>query len=43
LTWKEFDVNWVQIKVLEKLGLIKNVYALDLEAEASKVQLKKAA
>jgi len=43
LTWREFDVNWLQIRVLEKLGLIKNVYALDLEAETAKAGLKKAA
>ncbi len=30
LTWREFDVNWVQIKLMEKLGLVKNVYAYDL-------------
>jgi fatty-acid desaturase len=33
LTWKEFDVNWVQIKVLEKLGLFKEVYEYDLKTE----------
>lgn len=31
LTWKEFDVNWVQIRMLEKLGLAKGVYAYSLE------------
>ena len=30
LTWKEFDVNWVQIRILEKLGLLKDVYAYEL-------------
>ncbi|MBV9215034.1 MAG: fatty acid desaturase [Acidobacteria bacterium] len=43
LTRKEFDINWIQIKALEKLGLIRNVYAYDLEAEAAKARLKKAA
>jgi len=43
LTWKEFDFNWMQIFALEKLGLIKDVYALDLDAEAAKLKLKKAA
>ena len=33
LTWYEFDVNWVQIKALEKLGLVKKVYAYKLEKE----------
>ena len=31
LTWREFDVNWVQIRLLEKLGLVKDVYAYRLE------------
>jgi sn-1 stearoyl-lipid 9-desaturase len=30
LTWREFDVNWVQIRIAEKFGLIKNVYAYEL-------------
>lgn len=44
LTWKELDVNWIQIRLLEKLGLLKNVYAYDLatESEAPK-ELRKAA
>jgi stearoyl-CoA desaturase (delta-9 desaturase) len=33
LTWKEIDVNWIQIRILEKLGLVKDVYAYDLEDE----------
>jgi sn-1 stearoyl-lipid 9-desaturase len=33
LTAREFDVNWVQIRALEKAGLISDVYAYDLEAE----------
>jgi fatty-acid desaturase len=43
LTWREFDVNWVQLVVLEKLGLIKDVYAYDLKAESGTRELKKAA
>ena len=31
LNWKEFDVNWIQIRLLEKLGLVKDVYAYRLE------------
>ena len=34
LTWKEFDINWMQLRVLETLGLIKNVYAYDLATES---------
>ncbi|MDQ3180805.1 MAG: fatty acid desaturase [Acidobacteriota bacterium] len=33
LTWYEFDVNWLQIKALEKIGLAKKVYAYELEKE----------
>jgi stearoyl-CoA desaturase (delta-9 desaturase) len=42
LTWKEVDANWIQIWMLEKLGLIQDVYAYDIDAESSKV-MKKAA
>ncbi len=42
LTWREFDVNWVQIRLLEKLGLMSDVYAIDLEAEEAKVYKKAA-
>ncbi len=31
LTWYEFDVNWIQIKALEKIGLAKKVYAYELK------------
>lgn len=44
LTWREFDVNWVQIRLLEKLGLVSNVYAYDLATEKEDVAaLRKAA
>ena len=43
LTPREFDVNWVQIKALEKLGLISEVYAYDIATESESVQMKKAA
>lgn len=33
LTRREFDINWVQICGLEKLGLVDNVYAYDLSDE----------
>ena len=42
LTWREFDPNWVQIRALEKLGVIRDVYALDLEAEEAQVYMKAA-
>jgi fatty-acid desaturase len=42
LTWFEFDPNWVQIRALEKLGIIKDVYALDLEADEAEVYAKAA-
>ncbi len=31
LRWFEFDVNWVQIRLLEMLGLAKNVYSYQIE------------
>ena len=42
LTWREIDLNWIQIRGLEKLGLIKDVYALDLEGEEAQVYMKAA-
>src|SRR5262249_30257365 len=27
LSWREIDINWIQIWLMEKLGLIKDVYA----------------
>lgn len=44
LTWKEFDVNWVQLRVLEKLGLATDVYAYDLATQSEEPKsMKKAA
>ena len=44
LTAREFDVNWVQIRALEKMGLITDVYAVDLaDVESSATELRKAA
>lgn len=43
-TWREFDVNWVQIRILETLGLVDNVYAYDLKTQSETPrELKKAA
>jgi fatty-acid desaturase len=35
LTWKEFDINWIQLRLFEKLGLIDDLYGYELEKEAS--------
>ncbi|HVQ57212.1 MAG TPA: fatty acid desaturase [Pyrinomonadaceae bacterium] len=39
LRWYEFDVNWIQIKLLEKLGVIENVFAFDLKSEEPEEQI----
>lgn len=37
IAWYEFDINWIQIWLLEKLGIAKNVYAYSLnEKKAEK-------
>jgi Fatty-acid desaturase len=41
LTWKEFDINWIQIRLLEKLGLVKDVYAFDLKENQEKATSSK--
>jgi stearoyl-CoA desaturase (delta-9 desaturase) len=33
LAWYEFDINWVVIRVLEKVGLLTSVYAYDLRSK----------
>ena len=43
LTWKEIDLNWMQIWTLEKLGLATDVYAYRLENEEAEESLQKAA
>ncbi len=44
LTWFEFDVNWVQIKFLEKLGLLKDVHAFEFEDQETAAEpMRKAA
>jgi fatty-acid desaturase len=42
LTWHEFDPNWMQIRLMEKIGLITNVYAYDLATERE-TEMRKAA
>ena len=39
LTWKEVDINWLQIKFLEKIGLATKVHAFDLKKEKNKSAL----
>ncbi len=39
LAWYEFDINWIEIKVMEKLGLVSQVYAYSVETERAE-QLK---
>ncbi len=44
LTWREIDINWYQLQILQKLGIIKNVYAYDLATESeSPREMRKAA
>jgi stearoyl-CoA desaturase (delta-9 desaturase) len=43
MAWYEFDVNWVQLKILEKLGLAKKVYAYKMEQRETVGALQKAA
>lgn len=44
LTWHEVDPNWIQIRLLEKLGIIRDVYAYDLSDEdVYAKEMKKAA
>ncbi len=44
LTWKEFDINWYQLRILETFGLIKNVYAYDIATESeTPKEMRKAA
>lgn len=40
LTWREFDINWLQIKALEKLGLAWKVKEFDLKEHLAKEELK---
>ncbi len=43
LNWKELDINWIELRIMEKLGLITDVYAYDLNHQDEKEQLAKAA
>lgn len=43
LAWYEIDINWIQIRALEMLGLAKNVRVFDYETHKSEEALKQAA
>jgi fatty-acid desaturase len=43
LTWREVDPNWMQIRLLEKLGLVRDVYAYNVKDDAGEAVMKKAA
>lgn len=43
LKWYEFDINWMQIRILEKLGLVSDVYAYDLADEENTEAIRMAA
>ncbi len=43
LTWREYDINWVQIRILERLGIISDVYAYEIEAAPEVSEMQKAA
>lgn len=38
LTWREFDVNWMQLRALEKLGIISELYGYELESGKKNVE-----
>ena len=38
LTWYEIDTNWIQIKALEKLGLISDVYGYEIEKKSNHIE-----
>lgn len=40
LTWREIDINWLQIKFLEKLGLAWKIKEFDLKAHEAKEAAK---
>jgi stearoyl-CoA desaturase (delta-9 desaturase) len=41
LKWYQFDMNWIAIRILEKLGLAENIRVFD--ADKKPVELKQAA
>ncbi len=43
LAWYEFDINWIQLKAMEKLGLVTDLYAYEIEKEIEAEPLQEAA
>lgn len=45
LTWNEIDINWYEIKLMEKIGLVSDVYAYNIKEDQEMVStpMKKAA
>ena len=43
MAWYEIDINWLQISLLEKLGLAEKVKVFDMKAHREEIALKKAA
>ena len=39
LTWYEIDINWMQLRVLEMVGLAKDVYAYDVKKQEERKQV----
>ena len=39
LTWKEIDINWIQIRLLEKLGLATKIHAFNLNKQEEKLEV----
>ena len=37
LAWYEFDINWIQIWALEKVGLAKNVFSYSVESDKAEL------
>jgi len=40
LTWYEVDINWIQLRVLEMVGLAKDIYAYDAKKQEERKQVK---
>ncbi|MBK9162914.1 MAG: fatty acid desaturase [Acidobacteria bacterium] len=40
LAWYEFDINWIEIRLLEMVGLAKDIYAFDPKKQEERKQVK---
>jgi stearoyl-CoA desaturase (delta-9 desaturase) len=38
LAWYEIDINWITISVMEKLGIVKQVYAYSADTETAELK-----